>query len=131
MKNITIAGRVGKDAETRSTQGGTQVTSWSVAVDDGWGENKSTIWFDCAMWGDRGSKVARFISKGTPVTVSGDLTKREHDGKTYIGVRVADVTLQGKSESQGGGGSSSPPASGGGYGGGDMDDEIPFAPEFR
>lgn len=95
MKTITIAGRVGKDAVTRNTQTG-DVTSWSMAVDDGYGDRKSTMWFDCSMWGKRGNTIARFLTKGTPCTVSGDLSQRTHEGKTYLTVNVNDVTLQGK-----------------------------------
>tara|TARA_R110000782_G_scaffold218427_1_gene305808 strand:- start:27872 stop:28240 length:369 start_codon:yes stop_codon:yes gene_type:complete len=93
MKNITIAGNIGKDAEIRHT-GQNKVTGWSVAVDDGWGENKSTIWFDCNWWGARGEKVAPYIQKGGKITVAGELSKREHEGKTYLTVNVTDVTLQ-------------------------------------
>lgn len=127
MKIITIAGNIGKDAEIR-TAGQNKVTGWTVAVDDGWGENKSTIWFDCNWWGGRGEKVAQYIRKGGKITVSGELSKREHEGKTYLTVNVNDVTLQSKAEggSQQGGGYDS--GSGGYDGGGsrDLGDEVPF-----
>jgi single-strand DNA-binding protein len=94
MKNLTIAGRLTKDAETRDA-GGSRVTGFSVAVDNWDGKTKGTLFFDASMWGDRGEKVAQHLTKGTPVTVSGDLGTREHNGKTYLTIRVADVTLQG------------------------------------
>jgi single-strand DNA-binding protein len=126
MKSVVIAGNIGKNAEVRNTQGGQQVTSWTVAVDDGWGQNKSTIWFDCSWWGQRGEKVAQYITKGGKIAVSGELSKREHDGKTYLTVNVNDVTLQ--SGGQQGGGSSGGYGGDQGSGGGrsDLDDEIPF-----
>lgn len=96
MKSIVIAGNVGKDAVTRRTPQGDAVTSWTVAVDDGFGDRKRTLWFDCGMWGNRGESVAPHIRKGGKVAVSGDLSTREHEGKTYLTVRVNDVTLQGK-----------------------------------
>ena len=34
MKNVTIAGNIGKNAETRTTPNGDKVTSWTVGVDD-------------------------------------------------------------------------------------------------
>lgn len=134
MKQITIAGNIGKDAEVRQTQGGKTVTGWTVAVDDGWGENKTTMWFDCSWWGQRGEKVAPYVRKGGKITVNGELKKREHEGKTYLTVDVNDVTLQSKSDGQSGGGYSGGNDGGygqggqsqGGYGGGDMDDEIGF-----
>lgn len=101
MKNITIAGRVTKDAELRQA-GNDQVCGFSVAVDDRQGQNKSTIFFECSLWGKRGESLQQYIKKGDPITVSGDLSRRENEGKTYLGVRVDQVTLQG---SAGGGGS--------------------------
>lgn len=94
MKTITIAGRLTRDAETRDA-GSDRVTSFSVAVDDRAGREKSTQFFDASMWGKRGEAVAQYLTKGSSVTVSGDLGTREHNGKTYLTVRVNDVTLQG------------------------------------
>lgn len=95
MKTIVIAGRLGKDAELRRTQDGTAVLSFTVAVDDGYGERKGTLWFDCSLFGKRGEALEPHLSKGNAVTVSGDLGKREHDGKTYLTVRVSELTMQG------------------------------------
>jgi single-strand DNA-binding protein len=94
MKTITIAGGIGRDAETKQA-GSSKVTRFSVAVDDGWGDKKRTIWFDCDLWGDRGEKLAGMLTKGTKVAVSGDLSTREHNGKTYLTVRADNVTLLG------------------------------------
>ena len=123
MKAITIAGRIGKDAETRNTQGGDQVTGFTVAVDEGFGDKKRTIWFDVSQWGKRGAAVAPYLKKGSSVTVTGDLSTREYEGKTYLTIRAHDLTLQGGGGQQGGNrdaGYQAPPASDG------LDDEIPF-----
>jgi len=95
MKSVVIAGRLGKAAELRRTQGGDPVLGFSVAVDDGWGENKRTLWFKCSLWGKRGESLAEHLGKGAAVTVSGDLSTDEYDGKTGLTVRVAELTLQG------------------------------------
>lgn len=134
MKNITIAGGVGKDAVIRTTEQGKKVTGWSVGVKDGWGQNEKTLWFDCSWWGQRGEKVAEYIKKGGKICVTGDLSTREYDGKTYLTIDVNDVTLQGSAQGQQGGNSGGYDQSQQGYGSGgqpggrDMDDEIPFAP---
>lgn len=128
MKAITIAGRLTRDAEVRNTTAGDQVTGFSVAVDERAGREKSTLFFDCSIWGSRGEKLAQYLTKGSSITVSGDLGRRDHDGKTYLTVRVNEVTLQGgKSERQdsdvrprGEGRSSGPKES---Y---DLNDDIPF-----
>lgn len=98
MKIITIAGRLGKDAELRRTQDGDPVLNFTVAVNDGYGDRKTTMWFDCAMFGKRGEKLAQYLTKGTQVCVAGELGRREHDGKTYLSVRVNEVDLMGGGE---------------------------------
>lgn len=95
MNNCNFIGRVGKDAVTRYSQSGKAVTGWSLAVDSGYGQNKTTLWLDCTLWGERGEKVAQYITKGSQVGVTGELGTREHDGKTYVTLRVDNVTLVG------------------------------------
>ncbi len=98
MKQITIAGRTGKAGELRRTERGDSVLSFPVAVDDGYGDKKTTMWFDCVVWGKRAEALASHIGKGDAVTVSGDLSRREYDGKTYLTVRADQLTLQGGSD---------------------------------
>ncbi len=126
MKNLTIAGRLTKDAETRDA-GGSRVTGFSVAVDNWDGKTKGTMFFDASWWGDRGEKLAQYLVKGASVTVSGDLGTREHNGKTYLTIRVGDVTLQGGKPASNGGAVesdySNKPSLRDSY---DLDDGIPF-----
>lgn len=97
MNNCSFIGRIGKDAAVRS--GGKSVaTGWSIAIDVGYGDNKQTMWIDCTMWGDRGEKVAPYIRKGDNIGVFGELGTREHDGKTYVTLRVSDVKLLGQKD---------------------------------
>ena len=114
MKNITIAGNIGKDAVTRRTQGGDAVTGWTVAVEDRQGQDKRTIWFDCTLWGKRGESLSQYLTKGGKVSVSGELSTREHEGRTYLTVRADQVTLLGgrPDGERRGGGYSAPPAGG-------------------
>lgn len=131
MKSIVISGNIGKDAQTRTTQGGDKVTSWTVAVEERQGQDKRTIWFDCNLWGVRGEKLAEYLTKGGKVAVSGDLSTREHEGKTYLTVRADQVTLMGGGQREE---RREEPKGSGGTGGGrrsDLDDEIPFAAEWR
>lgn len=124
MKTITIAGNIGKDATTRTTQGGEKVTGWGVAVEERNGQEKRTIWFDCTLWGKRGESLAQYLTKGTRVAVAGDLSTREHEGKTYLTVRADQVTLLGGGEKREEPSRSERAPAGGRA---DMDDsEIPF-----
>lgn len=95
MQRIFIAGTTGKDAEHKTTQGGTDLCSFSVAVNSGYGDNKVTTWFDVTKWGKGAEGLARILRKGSKVAVAGELGTREHNGKTYLQVRADDVTIQG------------------------------------
>jgi single-strand DNA-binding protein len=95
MNNCNFIGRAGKDAETRFTPAGKAVTSWSLAIDSGFGDAKQTIWLDCSAWGERFQKVGEYIKKGSQLGVAGELGTREHEGRTYLKLRVDNVTLCG------------------------------------
>ncbi len=100
MNNLNFTGRVGKDCETRHTSSGDTVTSFTAAMDSGFGEKKVVTWLNCSIWGKRGESVSTYLLKGTQVAVSGELTNREYtdkDGnKRYsLDVRVNDLTLIG------------------------------------
>lgn len=138
MKTITIAGRLGRDAVLRDGPKDKPVLNFAVAVNDGYGDKKSTLWFDCALWGDRGSKLAQYLTKATQVCVSGELGKREHNGTTYLTVRVSELTLMGGGEDHARRDDSASDYRAAKNGGGqpanfgaDLSDEIPFAPEWR
>jgi single-strand DNA-binding protein len=108
VKSITIAGKLGRDAELKYVGPKSEpVLGFSVAVDDRSGKEKSTLWFDCSLWGKRGEALCPHLTKGSAVTVSGDFTVRKYqkDGqeRTAFGVRVNDVTLQGGKRDEGGG----------------------------
>lgn len=102
MNTGTFAGYIGRDAETKLI-GDNKVTNFSVAVSTGWGDKKSTLWVGCALWGDRGEKLAQYLTKGSAVSVSGDIDVRAYaakDGsaKAEMTCNVQRVTLQGGGE---------------------------------
>ena len=104
MNNITVAGSLGRDAETRYLPNGDAVTSFSVA--DSQGRDKPTIWWNCSLFGKRGVLLSEYLKKGQAVAVSGSVSEREWQDKEgaarkSMDIRVADVALQGgKRESE-------------------------------
>lgn len=95
MQSITIAGRIGRDAETRNTQAGDSVTSFTVAVDQRNGRDKSTNWWRVSIWGKRGESLSPYIRKGENITVSGEFSLTEYEGKAQLNIRANEVALQG------------------------------------
>ena len=73
MIKLIVSGRVGNDAEVKNV-GDNTVCSFSVAhTEKVYGPNPSekVIWITCSIWGERGTKLAPHILKGTFVVVEG------------------------------------------------------------
>lgn len=105
MNNTTFAGRLGRDATTR-TVGDTTATSFALAVDDYFKGEKLTQWVDCTIWGERGQRLADVLVKGKQVTVRGKVGLRTYQSnagefKATLTLNVADITLQGGGQSEG------------------------------
>lgn len=99
MNNFCFTGNLGGDVKVNST-GGSTVANFSVAVKSGFGDKAQTMWIACALWGKQAeSKLIDYLTKGQQVAITGELSTREHDGKTYLQVRVGTIHLVGgKSE---------------------------------
>lgn len=95
MQNITIAGRLGRDAELRNTQGGDSVLGFTVAVDYRAGREKATNWWRVSLWGKRGEALAQYLTKGATVAVSGEFGLTEYDGKPQLNIKASEITLLG------------------------------------
>jgi single-strand DNA-binding protein len=141
MNKISGTGRVVADAEVRFTPSGDAICNFRVASDVGYGDKKTTNWFNCQVWGKRGEAIAQHLTKGQQVTVFGTLQLREWTNKEGVkqlspDIRVDEIELQGGKQSS----ESAPapvtrnrnqPLSAGGPSFSDMDDDIPFAPIAR
>jgi single-strand DNA-binding protein len=125
MLHVIIAGNLGRDAVHKSTQSGTDFCSFPVAATVGWGDKKQTVWIDVTKWGEGSKGLANLLRRGSKVTVIGELSTREHEGKTYLQCRASDVALQGDAV---GGKRDEPQETTTHHGSShdDLDDQIPF-----
>ena len=99
LNKAQIIGNLGKDAETRFTQGGTAVTNFSVATTRRWKDQQSeewkeeTDWHNVTMW--KGENLAPYLTKGTKVYVEGRLQTRsyEKDGVTHYRTEIISENI--------------------------------------
>lgn len=79
INRTVISGNLTRDPEVRATAAGTQVLSFTVAVNDRRKNQQTGEWEDhanfvgCAMFGARAEAVGRYLSKGSKVCVEGKL----------------------------------------------------------
>lgn len=90
MNQLTIIGNLTRDPESRSTQNGKQVCTFSVAVTRRNDREKSDF-FRVSAWGELGNNCARYLSKGKKVCVIGQVsvsTYTTQNGETRANMDV-------------------------------------------
>lgn len=82
MTNVAIlVGNLVRDPEMRYLKDGKSVTSFRLAVNEGFGERKSVIYLDCQAWGQIGESLADKGRKGNRVMVEGRITINKWEDK--------------------------------------------------
>lgn len=94
MAVIQILGRLGKDPEARVTPQGKSVAVLSLAVDDGYGENKHTTWFRCQAWEKAGEQIVKFFKKGDTILITGTPASRDYTDAQGVKQTVLEVNIQ-------------------------------------
>lgn len=90
MNKFIGIGRLTKAPEIRQTQSGKAVASFTIAIDDGWGENKTTDFIDIVAWEKLAENCGKYLGKGSKVGVVGKVKKRSYE-KNGTKVWVTEV----------------------------------------
>lgn len=97
LNSVTISGNLTRDAELRQTVMGVSVLSFSVAVNDRRKNQCNDEWedypnyIDCTMFGRRAESMAKYLCKGTYVSLTGKLHQNRwqtQEGQTRSKVEV-------------------------------------------
>lgn len=109
INSVSISGNLTRDCELRTTQNGTQILTFTVAVNDR-RKDQNGKWvdvpnyIDCCIFGNRAESVSRFISKGSKVSCHGKLrwSQWEKDGskRSKIEVIVDEIEFMSQSKAR-------------------------------
>ena len=90
MNKTILMGRMTADPVMRSTQSGKSVCDFSIAVDDGYGEQKYTSFINCTAWQKTAEAIHKFVTKGQRILICGRLRqeKWEKDDRKYSVVKI-------------------------------------------
>lgn len=152
LNQCTITGRLGADVEIRRTQDGKQIANLRVACSETWrdrnsGERKEkTEWFSVVIFSEGLCKVAeQYLQKGSKVLLQGKMSTRKWQDQSGNDRYSTELVLQGfdaklimldgssgdreqqRSADDKPDHSHGQPANFSR----DLDDDIPFAPEWR
>lgn len=91
MNKIILTGNLTKPPELNSTQNGTQVCNFDIAVNEKRGGQDNVLYFRISAWRQLGENCAKYLAKGRKVCVSGRFgyhTYQANDGKTRVQLEV-------------------------------------------
>ena len=95
VNQVALTGNLTRDPELRATQGGTDVLSFGIAVNDR-RKNASGQWedvpnfFECVTFGNRATALSDILTKGMKVAVAGKIhySSWEKDGQKHSKVDI-------------------------------------------
>lgn len=90
MNNVNIIGNITKDIELKYTQNNKAVTTVTLAVNEGFGDNQKTYFVDVQVWDKQAENLAKYCGKGSKIAVSGKLIQQswEYEGKKQSKVLI-------------------------------------------
>ena len=93
---VALQGRLSADPEQRTTQNGTAVTSFSLAVQrnvKGGDGEYGTDWIDCVAWKGTAEFICKYFQKGQLMAVNGSLQTRSYE-KDGVKRKTTQVVVQ-------------------------------------
>ena len=92
MKEVKLIGNIGK-MEMKYTPQGKAVTEFTIAVNEGSGDNKTTEWYKAVAWEKAGELINQYAGVGSKIYVSGKFkvetwTSKEGDARASLVVTV-------------------------------------------
>ena len=102
INKVILIGNLGRDPETRYTQGGSPVTNFSVATSDSWRDKQSgdqqerTEWHNVVCFARLAEIAAEYLKKGSKVYIEGSLRTSdwERDGQKHYRTEVIARDMQ-------------------------------------
>lgn len=130
INKAILMGRLPRDPEIRHTDSGKAVCNFTVAIENGYGEEKSTDFISCVAWNKTAEFVDKYFAKGRMIIVVGRIRTRtweDRDGKkNYVTEVVASEVAFGESKKDAATNSAGHTAAGDDFTPIDSDDDLPF-----
>lgn len=91
MNKSILMGRMTKDIDLRQTNSGKTVGTFTVAVDDGYGDKKTTDFINCIAWEKQAGLIHNHFGKGRMIALIGKIKPRSwetNDGEKRYATEV-------------------------------------------
>lgn len=91
MNKVILTGHMARDCELRYTENQKAVATFTIAVNDGYGENKHTNFFNCVVWGTSAENLHKYTSKGSKLLIEGRLQQRSYENRQGQKIYIVEV----------------------------------------
>lgn len=98
MNKVILNGNLVRDMEVRTlSKSKTLVGEFTLAVNEGYGDNQKTTFVKCSLFGTRVESLQKLLLKGTKVLIDGRLeinnVEGENGWQTYVNVIVGELDI--------------------------------------
>lgn len=93
LNHTVLMGRIGQEIELKTTQNGTEVVTFSLAVQRSYNK-EITDWINVVAWKGTASLVAKYFKKGDMICVEGNIQTRNYDDKDGKKVYITEVIVE-------------------------------------
>lgn len=97
INNVVLTGRLTREPDVRSTQSGTPVVNFNLAVDRaGKGQNgeQQTDFIQCVAWQKTAEIIAQHVHKGSLIGVEGSIQTRNYENSQGQRVYITEVLVR-------------------------------------
>lgn len=81
MNKYIGIGRITKDIELRTTSNNKSLSQFTIAINEGYGEEQRTNYIDCTVWGKQAENMSKYCSKGSLIAIEGRLQTGSYEDK--------------------------------------------------
>ena len=92
MNKVELIGRLTADPIIKYTEKNVAFARYTLAVNDGYNENKRTYFINMIAWGSRAETIAKYLTKGSKIAVIGRIqtgTYEKEDGTREYTFRIS------------------------------------------
>lgn len=99
LKNsVQLIGRLGKDPDVRTFDGGKKKASFTIATNDSYKNQKGekieeTQWHNLVIWGKLAEIAEKYLRKGNEVAIEGKLVHRSYENGSGEKKYITEVTV--------------------------------------
>lgn len=96
FNQIVMVGRITKDPELNTSKSGLPVVSFAIACEKEKAKDQQSEveYFNCVAWRNTADYIAKYVTKGTLLLVSGRLQNRSYEDKVGRKIYITEIICE-------------------------------------